>query len=53
VIAMTYEMVARFAQQGGSIYFSVVFVCVLNYALWPRNLALFDKAARSPLDEED
>ena len=51
---MTYEMAARFAQQGGSIYFSVLFLGALIYALWPRNRSNFDEAARLPLhDEED
>ena len=50
---MTYETLARFAQQGGSIYFSALFVAVLIYALWPRNRTRFDAAARIPLDEED
>ena len=50
---MTYETLSRFAQQGGSIYFSLLFVAVLIYALWPRNRTRFDAAARIPLDEED
>ncbi len=50
---MTYEDVSRFAQQGGSIYFTALFVVAVIYALWPRNRAAFDKAARMPLDEED
>ena len=50
---VTYETLSRFAQQGGSIYFSLLFVAVLIYALWPRNRARFDAAARIPLDEED
>ncbi len=50
---VTYETLSRFAQQGGSIYFSLLFVAVLIYALWPRNRTRFDAAARIPLDEED
>jgi cytochrome c oxidase cbb3-type subunit 4 len=50
---MTYETLARFAQQGGAIYFSVLFVLVLLYALWPRNKARFERAAHIPLDEEN
>ena len=49
---MTYEDVSRFAQQGGSIYFSVLFLAVLIYAFWPRSSSRFDKASRMPLDEE-
>ena len=50
---MSYETVSRFAQQGGSIYFSLLFVAALAYALWPRSKGRFDRAARIPLDEED
>ncbi len=50
---MSYETVARFAQQGGSVYFAVLFLGALIYALWPRNRAGFEEAARLPLDEED
>ncbi len=49
---MTYDAVARFAQQGGAVYFSALFLAVLIYALWPRNRDRFNKAARIPLDEE-
>jgi cytochrome c oxidase cbb3-type subunit IV len=34
--ALSYETVARFAQQGGVIYFGVLFLGGLIYALWPR-----------------
>jgi cytochrome c oxidase cbb3-type subunit 4 len=50
---VSYETLSRFAQQGGSIYFSLLFVAALIYALWPRNRSRFDAAARMPLDEED
>jgi cytochrome c oxidase cbb3-type subunit 4 len=49
---MTYETLARFAQQGGSIYFAALFIATLIYALWPRNGDRFKAAARIPLDEE-
>ena len=48
---MTYETAARFAQQGGSAYFLVIFVAGLAYALWPKNKGAFDKASRQPFDE--
>ena len=51
--AMSYESVSRFAQQGGSIYFVLLFLAVLLYALWPRNKGRFERAARIPLDQED
>ncbi|HEY2659920.1 MAG TPA: cbb3-type cytochrome c oxidase subunit 3 [Caulobacteraceae bacterium] len=49
----SYEAVSRFAQQGGSIYFLLLFAAVCAYAFWPRNKAEFDKAARAPLDDEE
>lgn len=32
--------------------FVAVFVAIVIYALWPRNKATFDAAARAPLREE-
>jgi cytochrome c oxidase cbb3-type subunit 4 len=32
--------------------FLVLFVAVMAYALWPRNRATFDKAARLPLQDD-
>ena len=51
--AVSYETLARFAQQGGSIYFTLLFIAVLVYALWPRSKARFQDAARIPLEEDD
>lgn len=52
---MTYETIARFAQQGGTLYFVLMFVAGLIYALWPRNRDVFRQAAQMPLanDEND
>lgn len=49
---MSYEAVSRFAQQGGAVYFFVIFVIATAYAFWPRMRDTFEKAARAPLDEE-
>lgn len=49
---MTYEAAAKLAQQGGSIYFLVIFLAGLAYALWPKNRDAFDQAARQPFDED-
>ena len=46
-----YEALSSFAQTGGLIYFAVMFVFVLIYALWPRNQDKFDAAARLPLSD--
>ncbi|MEE2565076.1 cbb3-type cytochrome c oxidase subunit 3 [Hyphobacterium marinum] len=50
-----YESLSQFAQTGGLLIFIGLFGAVLAYALWPRNKAKFDAAARQPLrdDAED
>ncbi len=50
---MTYETVSRWVQQGGTVYFSLLFIAALAYALWPKKREEFEKAARAPLDAED
>ena len=50
---MTYETVSKFVQQGGTIYFAVMFAVVLVYAFWPKNKEKFEKAARAALDAEE
>jgi len=50
---MTYETVARFAQQAGLIYFGLIFLAGAAYAFWPRNRETFERAASIPLDEDD
>ena len=49
---MTYDEVASLSGSIGLVLFMTMFAVVLAYALWPRNGAKFDKAARAPLDEE-
>jgi cytochrome c oxidase cbb3-type subunit 4 len=49
---MTYALLSSFAQTGGLLYFVAMFLAVLVYALWPRNRARFDHAARLPLAED-
>jgi cytochrome c oxidase cbb3-type subunit 4 len=48
----TYRALAEFAQTWGLVYFVVVFLAVLAYALWPSRKAQFDEAARLPLSED-
>lgn len=48
-----YEFLSSFAQTGGLIYFVLLFIAVLGYALWPRNQETFDAAARRPLENEE
>lgn len=52
--ALSYEQVARFAQQGGTLYFLVIFLAGVAYALWPKNRDAFREMAQLPLkDDED
>ncbi len=48
-----YERLAHFAQTWGLLYVALLFAAVLAYALWPRNQAKFDRAARQPLEDDD
>ncbi len=48
----TYLGLAGFAQTWGLVYFVIVFVVVLVYALWPSRQRQFDEAARMPLRED-
>jgi len=50
---VTYDLAARIAQQGGLIYFGLIFMGGCVYALWPKNREAFNRAARLPLEEED
>jgi cytochrome c oxidase cbb3-type subunit 4 len=52
VSAVTYEAVAKLAQQGGTLYFLLIFLAGLAYALWPKNRDAFDQASRLPFDED-
>lgn len=49
----TYEAVARFAQQGGTIYFGLIFAAGLVYALWPRHKETFRRLAHLPLENDE
>lgn len=50
---MTYETVARIAQQGGLIYFGLIFLVGVAFALWPSKAAEYKRAAWSPLEDEE
>jgi cytochrome c oxidase cbb3-type subunit 4 len=49
---MDYATVAGFAKSWGLLYLMILFAGVLAYALWPRNRAKFEDAARIPLKED-
>ncbi len=51
--AITYETAARFAQQGGTLYFAAIFAAGVLYALWPRNRETFRRAAQLPLESDE
>ena len=50
---LSYETVSRFAQQGGTIYFGVLFFAGVIYALWPSRKATFQKLAHVPLEDDE
>lgn len=47
-----YEALSKFAQTGGLIYFVLMFLAALAYALWPSNQERFDEASQSPLSDK-
>ncbi len=49
---LSYEQVAAFAQQGGTVYFFLLFLAIVVYAVRPKNKAKFDEAARIPFQED-
>ena len=49
---MTYQQLSEFAQQGGAIYFLLIFLGGCAYAFWPSKRADFERASRLPLDED-
>jgi cytochrome c oxidase cbb3-type subunit 4 len=51
-VSPTYEFFAQVAQTWGLVYFFVLFVVVLAYALWPSHQKQFDESARLPLRED-
>ena len=48
-----YEDVLAFAQSWGAVYFIIMFAVAFAYALWPKNKARFQRAARIPLEDGD
>lgn len=48
----TYATLASFAQTWGLVYFVLMFLGAVAYALWPSRRAAFDEAARIPLRED-
>jgi cytochrome c oxidase cbb3-type subunit 4 len=50
---LTYEAVATFAQQGGTVFFGLMFAGGLIYALWPRHKQAFQRLANLPLEDDE
>ena len=50
---LSYETVSRFAQQGGTLYFVLLFVAGCAYAFWPRNNEKFRHLANLPLQNDE
>ena len=50
---LTYEAVAKFAQQAGTIYFGLIFAAGLIYALLPRHKQAFQRLAQLPLEDDE
>ncbi len=48
----TYSLLANIAQTAGLLYFIMMFLGVVAYAMWPKNKARFDEAASIPLRED-
>ncbi len=48
----TYKAFAEFAQTWGLLYFVLIFLGVLVYALNPKRRKQFDEAARIPLEKD-
>ena len=51
-MSSTYQFFAQIAQTWGLVYFFVLFLAVLAYALWPSRQKQFDESARIPLRED-
>jgi len=51
-VSPNYAFFAHLAQTWGLVYFVVIFIAVLVYALWPSRQKQFDEDARVPLRED-
>ena len=48
-----YEDVLSFTRSWDVVYFTVMFMVALAYALWPRNKARFEAAAQLPFKDDE
>lgn len=49
---MDHQTITQISGIFGLVFFGILFVAVVVYALWPRNKKKFDHAARLPLEED-
>ena len=52
-MSVTYEAAAHFAQSWGLLYFFLVFVGVVLFAMRPSRKSRYEDAARLPIREDD
>jgi cytochrome c oxidase cbb3-type subunit IV len=52
-MSLSYEAVAKFAQQGGMIYFGLIFAAGTIYALWPKHRETFERLSHLPLEDDE
>jgi cytochrome c oxidase cbb3-type subunit 4 len=50
---MTYESLVHLSQITTLLFFFLLFIAVVAYALWPSNKSKFARAARVPLDKDE
>lgn len=51
-VVMDHQTITQISGIFGLVFFGILFVAVVVYALWPRNKKKFDHAARLPLEED-
>ena len=51
-MSSSYAFFSHFAQTWGLVYFFVIFLLVIAYALWPSRQKRFEESARIPLRED-
>jgi cytochrome c oxidase cbb3-type subunit 4 len=49
---MEHADVAHFAQTAGLVFMVILFAVALAYALWPSKREAFNRAARTPLEDD-
>ena len=51
--SLSYEVLAKFAQQGGTLYFGLIFAAGCVYALWPKHKQAFQRLSHLPLEKDE